>query len=623
MWYEGAHPIPVKKSTNDELEEVRGVLGDIEAQKWFAKYCLANPTVMVYLLTRVTLDPIQDLMLRSFFIKDYCLVVAGRGFSKSFVISLFCVLYAIANPGVKIGIASGTFRQSKSILKQIESFASHPKKGVFLRSCITKELSKSSDAWSMEIGGSPITAIPLGKVRGYRFNVLIVDELLVVTKDILDSILKPFLMVRQDGPQHDEIMKAQQVLVDNGVLKQEEVQQFFNNNKIIGLSSASYKFDSLYRDHYVPYIKTIMDPDAKDVNHCVFRMSYQAAPKGYMEASSIEDMRRTMSQSMFNRELEAIFTDDAGGYFSAQAIENASAKLGEYPIVQATGNPVKKYVLSIDPNFNAAEHSDDFAMAVLELDEQNETATLVHAYALPNSTNEKRCLYLKYLLESFNIVYVIVDNAGGPQFIEIAREFKMLPKDLKLFEHDYLNFNQQEGIAFTKQNYRPQEGAIIHTQAFGVGNWLRTANENLLNMIEKKKIIFSSAIYHESDIASVIKEKFPIKQLHYSKQQDINESEGENAFPDEELKHDFIDHLASLIELTKRECLLIEVSTNPNGHQQFDLPSMMTRNKNPNRARKDSYTALLLGAWGAKCYFDLYRQQDIIQEFNFSPRMFR
>lgn len=323
-WIEGAHPAPKRKSTNDELESIKGTLSEIEAQKWFAKYCLANPSVMVYLLTRVKLDPVQDLMLRSFFLKDYCLVVAGRGFSKSFVISLFCILYAIAHPGVKIGIASGTFRQSKSIMKQIDIFASHPKKGTFLRACITKQLSKSTDAWEMGIGGSSITAIPLGKVRGYRFNVLIVDELLVVSKEILDSILKPFLMVRQDGPEYEEITKAQKILVENGVLKPEEVQSFYQNNKIIGLSSASYKFESLYRDNYVPYVKTILDPEATNVNHCVYRLSYRAAPKGFMEQSSIDDMKRSMSQSMFNRELEAIFGDDSGGYFSAQAIEEAT-----------------------------------------------------------------------------------------------------------------------------------------------------------------------------------------------------------------------------------------------------------------------------------------------------------
>ena len=625
MWNEGAHPIPFRKSTNDELDKVKGVLSEAEAQQWFARYCLANPAFMVYLLTRVKLDPVQDLLLRSFILKDYCLLVAGRGFSKSFVISLFCIIYALGNPGVKIGIASGTFRQSKSIMKQIDSFASHPKNGTFLRSCITKQLSKSSDAWSMEIGYSSITAIPLGKVRGYRFNVLIVDELLVVSKDIIDSILKPFLMVRQDGPQHEEITNAQKLLVANGVLKPEDVQQFSSNNKIIGLSSASYKFESLYRDNYVPYVKTILDPEAENVNHCVFRMSYRAAPKGFMEESAIEDMKRTMSKSMFDRELEAIFGDDTGGYFSAQAIEEASVKLGEYPIVKIVGDLDKKYILSIDPNYNNSETSDDFAMAILELDEEDESATLVHAYALPNSTNEKRCLYLKYLLESFNVVYMIIDNSGGPAFLQIGKEFKLMPRELHLFDHDFLNYNSNEGILYSKNNYVPKDGKIVHSQAFGVGGWLRFANENLQWMIEKKKIRFAAPVFNDSDFQKAINEKFPIEDLHYSKTQDISKEETREIAKNvqEEMKVDFVEHLGDVINLTKRECSLIEVSTSPNGNQQFDLPATMKRDSNPHKARRDSYTALLLGSWGAKCYFDMHREQEVNTSFDFVPRMFR
>lgn len=628
MWIPGPHSKERKKSTNDELEEVVGTLKEKEAQIWFAKFCLANPTFMVYLLTKVELDPVQDLLLRSFFLKDYCLVVAGRGFSKSFVISLFCILYAIAHPGVKIGIASGTFRQSKSIMKQMDNFASHPKNGAFLRSCITKPMSRSSDAWSIEIGYSSITAIPLGKVRGYRFNVLIVDELLVVSKEIIDSILKPFLMVRQDGPKHDQITKAQKLLVQNGVIKEDEVEQFYPNNKIIGLSSASFKFESLYRDNYIPYVNTILDPESKNVNHCVFRLSYRSAPKAYMEESAIEDMKRTMSTSMFNRELEAIFSDDSGGFFSAQKMEQATIAVGEHPTVKIVGDKNKKYILAIDPNYNNAETSDDFAMAILELDEETESGILVHAYALPNSTNEKRCLYLKYIMEYFNIVYVIVDNSGGPAFISIANEFNFLPRKLHLFDHDFLNQNFLEGISYTKKSFSPEMGKIVHAQAFGVEQWIRQANEKLQWMIEKRKIRFAAPIFNESDLTTAIKTSFPIQDLHYANHQDINKINSENKDEIllqsylEEAKTEFIDHLSDMINLTKKECSLIELTSNINGHHSYDLPSSMRKDSSPKKARRDSYTALLLGAWGVKCYFDLFREAPK-QNFYYSPKMFR
>lgn len=67
---------------------------------------------------------------------------------------------------------------------------------------------------------------------------------------------------------------------------------------------------------------------------------------------------------------------------------------------------------------------------------------------------------------------------------------------------------------------------------------------------------------------------------------------------------DFIDHQKTIIELTKSECANIEVSTNPQGSQSFNLPQNLRRQTGPNRARKDSYSALILGNWFAKVYFD-------------------
>lgn len=626
-WIEGPHVKPKKRSTNDELEEVKGTLTDSEAQLWFAKYCLANPKFIVFLLTGVKLAPIQDMLLRAFILKDYSLLVAGRGFSKSFIISLFCIIYCIAHPGVKLGLCSGTFRQSKSIMKQIEVFASHPQNGRFLRSCITKELTKGSDQWSMEIGGSSIIAIPLGKIRGYRFNVLVVDELLQVSKETLDSILKPFLAVKQDGPLAEEIERAQELLVKRGVMKPEEVETFYPSNKIIGLSSASFKFESLYKDNYLPYIDTILDPDAKQVNHAVFRFSYRLAPKGYMSEAAIADMKRTMSQSMFDRELEAIFSDDSGGFFSAMAMELATIPKGGHPTVKVKGEANKKYVLSIDPNYSNAETSDDFAISVFELDDDEESGILVHSYALANSTNEKRAMYFRYLLESFNIVYIIVDNSGGPSFIEMCDEFKMLPYPLALFEHDFLNFNWEEGLTLTKENFKPSEGKIVHSQPFGRDNWLRIANENLLFMIEKKKIKFAAAVFNDSDLSRMIGQSFPIEHLHYSKTQDVpkrgDQEKKELAKTAlDGMKIDFIEHLGEMIVVTKKQTSLIEASETSGGNQSYNLPKTMTKDSNnPLRPRRDQYTALLLGAWGVKCYYDLHKKIEK-PKFLFLPRMF-
>ena len=39
--------------------------------------------------------------------------------------------------------------------------------------------------------------------------------------------------------------------------------------------------------------------------------------------------------------------------------------------------------------------------------------------------------------------------------------------------------------------------------------------------------------------------------------------------------------------------------------QTFDLPMELKRQTGPDKARKDSYSALVLGSWMAKIYFDM------------------
>ena len=54
------------------------------------------------------------------------------------------------------------------------------------------------------------------------------------------------------------------------------------------------------------------------------------------------------------------------------------------------------------------------------------------------------------------------------------------------------------------------------------------------------------------------------------------------------------------------------------GTQTFDLPVHLKRERGKDRARKDNYTALMLGNWGAKCYFEIqsYKSPEISVTFD-------
>ena len=68
---------------------------------------------------------------------------------------------------------------------------------------------------------------------------------------------------------------------------------------------------------------------------------------------------------------------------------------------------------------------------------------------------------------------------------------------------------------------------------------------------------------------------------------------------------DFVENQYDLIEATKGQCALIQIKTSPQGNQTFDLPDNLKRQTGPDKARKDSYSALVLGNWMVKIHNDM------------------
>ena len=82
---------------------------------------------------------------------------------------------------------------------------------------------------------------------------------------------------------------------------------------------------------------------------------------------------------------------------------------------------------------------------------------------------------------------------------------------------------------------------------------------------------------------------------------------------------DFVEHQYDMMNLTKTECALIQITTSPQGTQTFDLPQNLKRQSGPDKARKDSYSALVLGAWMIKLYYDMQNAKPEEARQTFTP----
>lgn len=600
-WEQGEHCPHTPDNINKEWENVKGDLTQAQAEEWFCKYLACTPNAAAELLIGPKmgrLHPIQDILIRTWFQRKKNVLIAGRGFSKSYTTAIFCVLYAIFNPGAKIGIFSASFRQAKLLFATIEKFIESSASG-FLQQCITKDIKHATDAHEMRIGISEIKALPLThKTRGMRFTLIIVDEYLSVPEKIIQEIIKPMLAVKKGDPvSQKQIRRGEDILVKEGKLKEWQRTKFLEN-KFLALSSASYKFETLYKDTYLDTLDTIHNAAMEDVDASLFRLSYKCAPPDLLDLKEIKDAERTYSKAQFEREYMAIFTDESGGFYNAKDIAAASLQFGEEPTVKLRGTPGKKYIISSDPTFSAgSEEADDFSMCVIELaDDGSERGFLVHSYALAKSNVKKRTSYLEYLLNNFDVELIIMDNAGGTKFIE---EFNALHPDFhKTLQVIDIDFDTEEGFLNTKHLYNKQSGAMCIMAKFQKRGFIREANENLQADIQHKRMMFGCPIMNDDTLIA----------YNMSLPLNVDLDELEFKYMDEQVrgqakKMEFIEWVDQSVQDTKTQLANIQMTSDSVGNFRFDLPKEMKMNKGKNKARRDSYTALFIGNYGRRCYW--------------------
>ena len=602
---------------NKYLLGIDGYIEEREAKILLYKFLRENITFTTDLISGVNLFPFQHMAIKAMFETDYFMGVWSRGMSKSFTTAIFAYLDAILNQGVEIGILSKSFRQAKMIFKKIEDIAAKPE-AAYLSQCITHK-SKSNDEWLLEIGRSRIRALPLGdgeKLRGFRFHRIIIDEFALMPERIYNEVIIPFLSVVENPTQREELYNTESLLIKQGKMKEED-RYIWPNNKLIALSSASYKFEYMYKayEQFEDLIRVGSNSKA-DAHRTIMQFSYDCAPKQLYDKNLIEQAKSTMSQSQFDREFGAVFTDDSSGYFKTSKMAACTLKDGDKTTVEVAGEVGEKYILSFDPSWAESESSDDFAMSVFKLNDEKKMGTLVHCYALSGANLKQHIFYLYYLLKHFNIVAICGDYNGGVQFLNAANESSLFKKNKLKINCINTNFddveNYQDRLRDGKMEYNLDNKTICYLRK-PTSQWIRRANELLQANFDHKRILFAARAINDS-YNEQRRKKIPIDKLQFLRTSLNVDKETTSA-----KMIDFVEHQFDMLNLTKTECALIQITTSASGTQSFDLPSNLKRQTGPEKTRKDSYSSLVLGNWMIKLYYDIMAVEEEKPIVSFTP----
>jgi len=346
------------------------------------------------------------------------------------------------------------------------------------------------------------------------------------------------------------------------------------------------------------------------------QFSYDCAPKQLYDQNLINQAKATMSQSQFEREFGALFTDDSSGYFKTSRMAACTVVDGDDPHVEIKGAPESEYILAFDPSWSESESSDDFAMQVLKYNKANGTTTLVHSYAMSGTPLKEHIFYFHFLIKNFNIIAMVGDYNGGVQFINAVNEsqlFKNEKIEIKQIDADFDKMDSYtENIRSAKNQYDKKNYRTLILRK-PTSDWIRRANELLQANFDHKRLWFGSRAIDETYNKQRLL-KIPIDKLKFLRKADDQEKQSNAA-----RMIDFIEHQYDMMNMTKSQCALIQITTSPQGTQTFDLPTELRRQTGPDKARKDSYSALVLGSWMAKIFYDMNNAPKQNIESTFTP----
>jgi len=501
------------------------------------EYYRSDPVMAAYDLLNVDLAPIQCIILRDMWFKNFTITVAGRGCGKTFLLGVNAVLHALLYPGYRVGLMGPGFRQSKFIFNEVEK--------IYQRSSIVREAcpkgpTRGADTHSLEFrgtdtsNGSYIAALPVGvdgsKIRGSRFYLIEIDELAQMQPEIIDMVIRPMAAVSSEPMQRVREYQRQQELIDRGLANKED---FVDEaaNKMVMASSGYFKFNHMW-DRMRSYWKAMKSPELEK-KYAVHQVPYQLMPPAFLDMENINSSKLQMSTIEFQMEYEAAMVSDSDGFFKASMLDACTNNSGFS--LQMIGAHSKEYVMGMDPNQGGSAAC---GVVIVEIGDPHK---LVYVNEIKGETTQKMTMAVQDLCSKFNIVKIFMDSQGGGKAIKDLLQEGYGGKTPILDIDDELT--------------KGHSGKRILQMVNPTVQWINDANFDTLALIEHKEI------------------RFPV-------------------MPREDKPDPIAEKLYEEVKVLKSQMLNIVVTQTARGSRHFDTP---TKGQN-----KDLYSAMILAGWGVR-----------------------
>jgi hypothetical protein len=562
---------------------------------------------MVKLLFNIELHPMQILILQEFWIRPFPMYIASRGWGKSFLLALYCVIKCTFCPGTKIVVVGAAFRQSKIIFEYMETiWRSSP----ILRSIFNGNDDgprRDVDRCTIRLGDSWTIAIPMGdgsKIRGLRAHIIIADEFASISPDIYETVVSGFAAVSASPIQNVKEEAKKKAMIEAGIWNEElEVLNTKMGNQAIISGTADYDFKHFasYWKRYKAIIESkgekrkledIFKGEVPDSfnwkDYSIIRIPYELIPKGFMDDKQVSRAKATIHTGIYNMEYAACFVKDSEGFFRRSLIEscvvsNTQILIDGKPVMFdaiTRGDANKQYVYGIDP----ASEQDNFSIVILEVNPTH--SKIVYCWTTNRANFKERqktglitehdfygfcARKIRNLMKTFKPIKIGMDAQGGGVAIE-----ESLHDPNKLEEGEVLIWPTIEDKS---KDTDDQPGLhILELIQFAKAEWTSQANHGLRKDLEDKALLFPA--FDNLTLGLAIESEG--KSILEADLNPLYDSVSECILEIEELKN----------ELTT--IVMSQTSQGPNARDRWDTPETKLGHGKKGRLRKDRYSSLII-----------------------------
>ena len=369
----------------------------------------------VDVLGMTNLFPFQRLLLRVMGRYPNTMIIACRGLTKSYISAIFLHCMAVLYPGIKIGIVSGNGNQARMVIKQkIQG-------ELYNNDNVARDISGiyvSQENCVVEYkNGSSIRAISLGQnnkgdsARGWRFQLILVDEARLVKSEVLKTVVEPM----KNTPRENAVK-----------IHQKYPEAPLEEGRIIYISSAWLKTCDLYQRFLDFYSK--MTTGSKDyfVASLDWRVGVDA---GLFTEASIMRAKEDpeMTSDKFIYEYEGVFVGSSNESYYPYELTSKCRVLDTCELKQPK-NCKYNYIITHDVAVSTKKNSDNACTHVIKLiPKVNGTfdKQLVYTITLNGASLAKQRDLLRELihLRFPNTVKLVIDaQSAGQGLLSLLEE---------------------------------------------------------------------------------------------------------------------------------------------------------------------------------------------------------